>query len=674
MDEERFTRLVGELRIGKKLPDTIYLHRSAMEYISQELKDFTFLIATAGQVDPKWNVVKFYRKGFRLSYLTYPRFIDDSYPSLEKSSTIDLCSKSKKEMDYTEADNPPILHRKELFVHPDHPEYEAFKNITQEGELVGLYENPRRIGFRESWQRLIEQSGYMLVDGRLFRAAAIAGGTEDECVDRHKTAIQRHGLSAPMKTLAKHGYLSGEYSLFDYGCGLGDDLRELEAHGVDAAGWDPAHRPDADILPAQIVNLGFVINVIEEKDERIEALIRAFELADTLMVVSAMLASEGHIQKFKPYKDGVITSRNTFQKYYSQAELQVFIEQTLDESAVAVGPGVFYVFKDKLEEQQFLSNRQRRHHLWRQLTERPRQKDSKIQQLLDAHKNLCAGFWSSCLLLGRLPAIDEFDDLAKVNEVFGSAKRLFNHLIKDDRLESEFEQAVEYRKEDLVVYFALALFQGRRSYSRLAESIKRDVKAFFGTYREAQLVAKESLFTVSDVDLIFQACKEAHEELPASVLERNALIFHIKYLESLPLVLRLYVGCAVQLYGDLDEVDLIKIHTHSGKVSLMVYKDFDCSPLPLLLERIKIKLRDQDVDFFDYVDSYIPPPLYLKSKLINEGFDDYGKQVSFDRRLQGLMPTIQGMIGPSFSELTRMLSEQGKEIRGYRFYSMKTSS
>ncbi|WP_415892552.1 DNA phosphorothioation-associated putative methyltransferase [Neptuniibacter sp. PT8_73] len=671
MDSVRFQELVSELKTGKKLPDTIYLHRSALEFIGQELKDFTFLIASAGKVDPEWNVVKFYRKSFRISYLTYPRFVEDSYPSLHKSSTVDLQTKTKKEMDYSGAENPPILHRKELFVHSSHPEFEAFSHITQEGELAGLYENPRRIGFLDSWLRLIEQNGYSLVDGRLFRAAAAIDGSNDESVDRYKTAIQRQSLSTPMKTLAKHGYLSGEYSVFDYGCGLGDDLRELEAHGVDAAGWDPAHRPDADILPAQIVNLGFVINVVEDKDERIEALIRAYELADSLLVVSAMLASESHIQKFKPYKDGVITSRNTFQKYYSQAELQVFIEQTLDESAVAVGPGVFYVFKDKFEEQEFLSNRQRRHHHWRQLSERPRQKSSKIQLLIDDNKELCADFWAVCLLLGRLPAIDEYSCLSQVNTLFGSGKRLFNHLIKDTQLRAEFDLAVEYRKEDLILYFALAMFQGRKAYSQLTATIKRDVKAFFGAFREAQFIAQEALFSVSDVELIESTSIEASKLLPACLLDGESLILHIRYLDLLPLPLRLYVGCAAQLYGDLDEVDLVKIHIHSGKVSLMVYEGFDGSPLPLLMERIKIKMRDQDVDFFDYVDSYIPPPLYLKSKLIDDGFDDYEKQASFDKRLQALIPSIQGMIGPPKNELIKILSDQGKEIRGYRFYSIK---
>ncbi|WP_198064018.1 DNA phosphorothioation-associated putative methyltransferase [Neptunomonas qingdaonensis] len=664
-------KLVSELTLGKRLPDVIYLHRSALEYIADELSKFTYLIAKAGQIDDEhWNVVKYYRKDFRLSYLHYPLFFDDSYPALERSSTVDLRSTTKREMDYSKAENPPILHRKELFVHPDHPEYENFITLTQEGETAGLYENHKIIGFRDSWYRLINQSGYALVDGRLFRQAALQTGDQAQ-VDRHKTAIQRHSLSAPMKSLSKHGYLDGTFSVFDYGCGLGDDLCELEAHGIDVAGWDPAHRPDADIFSADIVNIGFVINVIEDREERIEALMRAYELAGKVLVISAMLASDSFIQRFRPYKDGVITSRNTFQKYYAQSELQAFIEQTLEENAIAIAPGIYYVFRDKLQEQSFLSNRQLRHHQWKQLTQRPVNSLSKMQVLIGQNTELCERFWQVCLELGRLPASDEFEGYANIVEVFGSSKRLFD-VLNAGAASLDFELSKAMKKDDLIVYFALALFGKRKPYTRLADGLKRDVKALFGTYKEVQERARHALFEVSDVQKIYSACKTAYENLSASVMdEQHSLTIHRGFLEELPQILRIYVGCAVQLYGELDEVSLIKIHIQSGKVSLMVYDEFDESPLPLLLERIKIKMRDQDVDFFDYVDGYAPQPLYLKSKLIDSSFSYYEKQMSFDRRLQRLVPSIQGLLGPGNIELQRLLAEQGKVAKGYRFYSIK---
>ena len=67
-----------------------------------------------------------------------------------------------------------------------------------------------------------------------------------------------------MQALQRHGYLDGTRTIFDYGCGKGDDIRILRHNGLDASGWDPHFTPDIPKEPADIVNLGFVINVIED--------------------------------------------------------------------------------------------------------------------------------------------------------------------------------------------------------------------------------------------------------------------------------------------------------------------------------------------------------------------------------------------------------------------------
>jgi hypothetical protein len=36
------------------------------------------------------------------------------------------------------------------------------------------------------------------------------------------------------------------------------------------------------------------------------------------------------------FRDGVMTKRGTFQKYFSQGEIKAFIEQVLDEESIAV--------------------------------------------------------------------------------------------------------------------------------------------------------------------------------------------------------------------------------------------------------------------------------------------------------------------------------------------------
>ena len=94
-----------------------------------------------------------------------------------------------------------------------------------------------------------------------------------------------------------------------------------------------------------------------------------------------------------------------------------------------------------------------------------------------------------------------------------------------------------------------------------------------------------------------------------TLAERHDLTFHQSLLgECLPLI-RICVGCALQLFDDAGSVDLIKVHVQSGKVTFLVYDDFGGSQTPNLVERIKVDLPRLRVDFFDYVDEYEPQPL-----------------------------------------------------------------
>src|SRR5689334_6100310 len=101
-----------------------------------------------------------------------------------------------------------------------------------------------------------------------------------EPVARHKTALTRVALSRPLATAAADGLLDPNGSVFDYGCGKGDDIRHLRALGHDVDGWDPTHRPAVPRRPAHVVNLGYVINVIESPGERAETLRAAWNLSE----------------------------------------------------------------------------------------------------------------------------------------------------------------------------------------------------------------------------------------------------------------------------------------------------------------------------------------------------------------------------------------------------------
>jgi DNA phosphorothioation-associated putative methyltransferase len=671
MNEQLFLDFVEQIRIGKRLPDAIYLHKDAFSSLPEKLVTFIFSVGKAvGLPEDEWNMVKIFKKEFRLSLLHYPDFYTDSYPALKQSLNVDLSRLTHKVTRYEDSDNPPILHRKETMILPESKFFQEFSAITKEGENAGLYENSRLIGFKRIWMNLIEKHGYELVDGRLFRSSALVSIDDEPSIDRHKTAIVRHELSAPMKALAKHGYLEGYHSIFDYGCGRGDDLRELEAHGLDALGWDPNFRPDSDRVAADIVNLGFVLNVIEDQNERLEALLGAWELTTRVLVVSVMLANESYVSQFKPYKDGVITSRNTFQKYYAQSEIKSYIERSLIDEAIAVAPGIFFIFKDKLEEQRYLQSKYKRHHSWQHLTSPvPIDTKDKAKLVITQNKELFDSFWQACLELGRIPANEEFEQSESVRNLVGSHKKVFS-LLQEMFDTKEFELAERQRKEDILLYLAMGLFEKRKPYAHQPDSFQRDIKMLFGEYKTAVTLATELLFSISDFDLINRQCEKAHEALSASLLNvGHSLILHKQYIDDLPLLLRTYVGAGLQMYGELDEnIDLIKIHTTSGKLTLTNYDDFNQS-VPFLVERIKIRMTDQDIDFFDYIDKTKRPPLLNKHLFLPKNSMNFLQQLSFDKRLAKLLKqnTDKELIY-SRSEFDVMLAKIKKRISGFRIF------
>lgn len=673
MNFEQFSTNVSKVSFGKVLPGAIYIHRDATTELPEGLAALiNRIIGSLKLEDSNWNILKLYKRDFKFSLLYYPSFDTYPYPELHTSYSIDLERLTFRKADYSTAENPPILHRRECFLHHRDERIEEFSIYTKQGESIGLYENTKKIGSRRGWERAIRKKGYEISkSGDLKKLSLqpkekIQSSTE---IQRHKTAISRNSLSSPMFILAQKGYLNGSYSILDYGCGRGDDLRELEAYNINAIGWDPVHRPDPDLEICDIVNLGFVVNVIEDKKERDETLLNAFSYASKLLVIAAMLGNEKIYEKFKSYKDGVITSKGTFQKYYYQGELQHYIESTLNENAIALGPGIFAVFKDKLEEQKYLLERQRSRNAWRKLSTKPTKPiDKKLaKSLYEKNKALYDEFWLTCLDLSRIPSVDEFENTDLVIQTGGSCNKVFN-ICKEKHGIEQFDNSKRKRVDDLITYFALEYFTKRKPYIRMPDSLRRDIKTFFNSYTDTKALAQDALFSVSSSSMILSACEMANKQNPSLLIDQHSLIVHRNFLDRLPKELRIYVGCAAQLYGELDSIDLIKIHIRSGKVTFMVYENFDSRPIPLLKERIKVKLREQDIDFFDYVGEFQPQPLYNKSMLLDESFDDFKKQKSFDQKLDGLGIATHGDRGPALNELHKQLNLIGYKIRGYKFY------
>ena len=426
-------------------------------------------------------------------------------------------------------------------------------------------------------------------------------------IARHRTAQRRTTFSSPIRHLMELGFLDGTHTVFDYGCGRGDDLRLLRKLNISAQGWDPVFHPDGDRQPADLVNLGFVLNVIEDPHERSQTLKSAFALARKALMVSVMLGYAAQREQFSPHSDGVRTQRNTFQKYFTQEEFRSYVEDNLRANAVLIAPGICLVFRSQIDEQLFLLARQQVRREWRLLRREPG--GDKVAAVIEEHRSSIDAYWLKTLELGRPPTADECPSALPLTRLVGSWRRVHDWVARFFSSE-ELEAAEIGRQEDLLVYFALRHFGPKRPYTEFPPRLQRDVRFFFGSITKAQNAGKRALYAIADRDRVLKAALFCHDELGIGKLhDLHDLVFHQSILgQCLPLI-RIYVGCALTLFGDVDTIDLVKVHLQSSKVTFLVYDDFENGDPPKLIERIKVDLPRLRVDFFDYVGRFEPQPL-----------------------------------------------------------------
>ena len=354
-----------------------------------------------------------------------------------------------------------------------------------------------------------------------------------------RTAMRRTALSRPVALAVHDGLIHPERTFFDYGCGRGDDLLRLHKMGIPVSGWDPAFFPDEERSSADIVNLGYVVNVVEDPAERIVVLTAAWELAKKVLIVSARLDWEANEACVDFQGDGIVTGKRTFQKFFTQEELRQWIEQALDRRPVAAAPGIFYVFRDEGQAHSFAVSRVSRH---------PRIPDSEqCQKLVCGHKELVEPLMKFVTERGRLPVDKELGIAAQLTDVFGSVARAFS-LLRRATTADRWDSIRQERRADVLVYLALAAFPKRPRFSALPEELRHDIRAFFGSYKSGCAEANTLLFSTGDHDAVDRACRAA----TVGKLLPDALYVHHTAVEHLPPVLRVYEGCGRQLTGTVE--------------------------------------------------------------------------------------------------------------------------
>lgn len=632
---------------GKRVGGALYLHVSAIPGADQAMRERIERAAVAAE-RPDWNVVKV--QGDAVSLLIYEAFDEVAFPALLAAVRINLSDGVVTRTDYRARANPPILHRKETLLRPDDPRRPAFAALTRLAEEHKLFAEPHRIGTRKAWLERVEAAGLVVQGARLLHRKAVPVD-----VVRHRTAIVRRNLSQPVQMLVAHRIVTESTTMLDYGCGQGDDVAALAAGGFQAFGWDPHYAPDGPRRPADVVNLGFVLNVIEDRHERAETLMAAYGFARRALSIAVMPLGKYTFDGLKPYGDGYVTARGTFQKYFAQQELRDFVAQALGEAPVAFAPGIFVVFRDKELEQEVLLRCQART-LVRPIGLRPPERERRAvparPELAERIRPELDALWTALVERGRVLDMEEFPD--ELQALLRAAKvalsRAVEICLSDPANRDQLAAAAATRREDLLIHLALTAFPGAPRYTTLARSIQKDLRAFFGSHTAAMQEANALLFSVGKAETVCDGVSAAVAAGLGAMRDGNTFRMHAPVLNRLPAVLRVLVGCAGVLRGGTEGADFIDIKTDGRRVAFIACTDASAR-LPVYTERTRVDLGRLRVT----VDQPRGMILYLKGRFLPADAPGVAEQLLFDQKLITARIVDEEGKGPHYAELQEMM-------------------
>ncbi len=483
-----------------------------------------------------------------------------------------------------------------------------------------------------------------------------------EAIARHRTAMARTGLSRPVALALDAGVINGGATVFDYGCGRGGDVARLHRAGIAVAGWDPAHAPSHPRTEADVVNLGYVLNVIEEPTERIHALTEAWKLTRHTLIVAVRPEWELATVEGRRFRDGVMTTKGTFQKFFGHDEFLHLVRTATATEPVVVAPGTVFVFRDQDRANDFRVRALRRRPTGPRLTAteaRFNENRDVLEPLLDFIDEH-----------GRLPAdTDPAPRWGAVRDRFGSLRAAFG-LIRRATGEERWEHARQRAEDDLAVFLALMAFGGRPRWSDLSDHLQLDIKALFGSYRQACSVADKLLFSLGDPKHL----DEQLRRVSVGKILPDAVYLHSSAIPSSGPIIRLYEGCARALVGDVPGANVIKLSRTDRRVSYLSYPTFDLEAHPALVESLRIDLQTFSMKHRDFRSFENPPILHRKETLVA---DSYPRRDTFARltrseEARGLFDH-DGHIG-NRRQWEELLTEIGLKIKGHRLLRLESAS
>uniref|UniRef100_UPI003D8A62E7 DNA phosphorothioation-associated putative methyltransferase n=1 Tax=Gordonia sp. B7-2 TaxID=3420932 RepID=UPI003D8A62E7 len=467
---------------------------------------------------------------------------------------------------------------------------------------------------------------------------------------RQRTAIARSTLSMPLRTALRDRILVSERSVFDYGCGRGEDIRRLTHMGFEVAGWDPFYRAEAERTPADVVMLTYVLNVIEDASERRQALAAAWELSKEVLVVSCRLTWEKAQVVGDAHGDGVVTTRNTFQHLFTTNELRQLVDSVTGVRSVSPAPGIVYAFRTEQLRLQFLSQDTITRHAW-----------AESEDLTSAIHDVV----SFAEQRGRAPLLEEMPPTIAALVATVSRTEI-GALIKKGADPAKLAEGAKRSTLDTLLYLGITIFSGRPRFVDLPIGVQADVRSHFQSYREACARADRLLLKIKDDRYIRGAMTNSVGKMTAT-----ALYVHERAVPRMPVVLRLYEHCGSVAAGRPEDWNILKLDHRGRRVSWSQYPGFDKDPHPKLAWTFGVDMATLESKFQSFIDRDNRPLLHRKEEFVapDDVYADKYRRLTTSEVKHGLYanPTLIGLEQGWNAELARCRVL----LRGHRVVTVK---
>lgn len=462
---------------------------------------------------------------------------------------------------------------------------------------------------------------------------------------RQRTAIGRGDLSMPLRRSLHDEVVRSGLSVLDYGAGRGQDAVRLQQMGIAASGWDPYFSPDTPLDHADVVLLTYVLNVIEDAAERRSTLEAAWQLAQNTLVVSTRLKWELNSVAGEDSGDGILTSRGTFQHFFSPHELRQLVEDVTGRRCVSPAPGVVYAFRRDEDRFAYLARGTFEEFEW---------------SLSDDYAAAVAGLISFTEKRGRPPLFEEIpEDL--LPQIGKMSRRAVLDVINRGASADRVAEGVKRTTLDSLLYLGTSLFNGRVSLGELPLSVQADIRHCFKSYKEACSRADRLLTKIRDDRYIRGAMQNSPGKFTAS-----ALYVHQRATSKMPVVLRLYEFCGSVAAGRPDGWNILKLDHRGRRVSWSSYPAFDTDPHPTLDWTYGVEMSSLKAGFQRFGDRENRPLLHRKEEFLDPADPDVEKyqRLTAAEMRAGLYqnPAIIGLEHGWAAELDRC----GVQMRGHR--------